>query len=157
MEIWRFIQDQILGMKWLNELIGAGLSTSGLDAGGRIGGSVRFFSLRCIENHSSALFSDFYHFLNTELLSAGTQQPDPGPVSWNLGQYHVCAAGDTDTVLLLFVYSALYRLYGCRTAVRRNVFFSDFFADGGFRESSSADEHFRREGCDCLCDCRPDY
>ena len=43
MEIWRFIQDQILGMKWLNELIGAGHSTSGLDAGGRIGGSVRFF------------------------------------------------------------------------------------------------------------------
>ena len=37
MEIWRFIQDQILGMKWLNELIGAGHSTSGLDAGG--GGS----------------------------------------------------------------------------------------------------------------------
>lgn len=34
MEIWRFIQDQILGMKWLNELIGAGHSTSGLDAGG---------------------------------------------------------------------------------------------------------------------------
>lgn len=68
MEIWRFIQDQILGMKWLNELIGAGHSTSGLDAGGGIGGSVRFFSLLCIENHSSALFSDFYHFLNTELL-----------------------------------------------------------------------------------------
>ncbi len=43
MSVWQFIQDQILGMKWLNELIGRGLSMLGLDVGGRAGGSVRFF------------------------------------------------------------------------------------------------------------------
>lgn len=43
MGVWQFIQDQVLGMKWLNELIGGGLSTLGLDVGGRIGGSVQFF------------------------------------------------------------------------------------------------------------------
>ena len=43
MEIWQFIQDQILGMKWLNEVIGAGLSALGLDINGRMGGSVQFF------------------------------------------------------------------------------------------------------------------
>lgn len=38
-----FIGEQILGMKWLNELIGMGLSALGLDITARIGGSVQFF------------------------------------------------------------------------------------------------------------------
>ena len=38
-----FVQEQILGMKWLNKLIGSGLSSLGLDIGTRIGGSVNFF------------------------------------------------------------------------------------------------------------------
>ncbi len=41
--VWDFIQNQILGMKWLNELIGIGLSALGLDVTGRLGGSVQFF------------------------------------------------------------------------------------------------------------------
>lgn len=41
--IWEFIQDQILGMKWLNVLIGQMLTAFGLDTGTRIGGSVQFF------------------------------------------------------------------------------------------------------------------
>jgi uncharacterized membrane protein YraQ (UPF0718 family) len=41
--MWSFIQDQILGMKWLNSLIGELLSAAGLDTGSRIGGSVQFF------------------------------------------------------------------------------------------------------------------
>lgn len=38
-----FIQNQILGMKWLNELIGRLLNAVGLDVSGKIGGSVQFF------------------------------------------------------------------------------------------------------------------
>lgn len=41
--IWSFIQNQLLGMKWLNDLVGRGLSALGLDIGGRIGGSIQFF------------------------------------------------------------------------------------------------------------------
>lgn len=41
--VWQFIQDQVLGMKWLNELIGGGLSLLGLDIGERVGGSIQFF------------------------------------------------------------------------------------------------------------------
>lgn len=41
--IWLFFQNQILGMKWLNDLIGAGLSAIGLDVSSKIGGSVQFF------------------------------------------------------------------------------------------------------------------
>lgn len=43
MGVWQFIQDQVFGMKWLNELIGKGLSKLGLDVGERIGGSIQFF------------------------------------------------------------------------------------------------------------------
>lgn len=43
MEIWRFIQDQVLGMRWLNVLIGKGVSLLGLDTASRLGGSVQFF------------------------------------------------------------------------------------------------------------------
>ncbi len=38
-----FIQNQILGMKWLNELIGNLLTGLGIDISGRMGGSVQFF------------------------------------------------------------------------------------------------------------------
>lgn len=41
--MWNFIQEQIFGMKWLNDLIGIVLSKIGLDTGSRIGGSIQFF------------------------------------------------------------------------------------------------------------------
>lgn len=41
--MWAFIQDQILGMKWLNALIGKLLTSLGLDITEKIGGSIQFF------------------------------------------------------------------------------------------------------------------
>ena len=41
--VWIFIQDQVLGMKWLHAVIGNGLSALGLDTASRWGGSVHFF------------------------------------------------------------------------------------------------------------------
>lgn len=41
--LFLFIQDQILGMKWLNELIGHFISVLGLDINTRLGGSIQFF------------------------------------------------------------------------------------------------------------------
>ena len=43
MEIWQWIQTQVLGMQWLDRGIGAVLTALGLDTGGRVGGSVQFF------------------------------------------------------------------------------------------------------------------
>lgn len=43
MGVWNFIQNQVLGMKWLNELLGGALSALGLDVTSRIGGSIQFF------------------------------------------------------------------------------------------------------------------
>ena len=41
--IWIFIQDQVLGMKWMNTVINGGLFALGLDTSSRWGGSIQFF------------------------------------------------------------------------------------------------------------------
>lgn len=41
--MWTFIQNQILGMKWLNGLVERMLTALGLDTGSRLGGSIQFF------------------------------------------------------------------------------------------------------------------
>ncbi len=43
MGIWQFVQAQVLGMQWLNGLIGKALSKFGLDTSEPLGGSVQFF------------------------------------------------------------------------------------------------------------------
>ncbi len=47
--IWDFIQNQILGMKWLNGLIGNGLSALGLDISNRWIASIQFFAYDVIK------------------------------------------------------------------------------------------------------------
>lgn len=47
--VWDFFQGQILGMKWLNELIGNGLSALGLDINNRWVGSIQFFAYDVIK------------------------------------------------------------------------------------------------------------
>ena len=42
-QIWDFLQNEVLGMKWLNRLIGSGLEAVGIDTGSRMGGSLQFF------------------------------------------------------------------------------------------------------------------
>lgn len=42
-DIWDFFQNQILGMKWLNSLIGDGLEKLGMDVTTKLGGSLQFF------------------------------------------------------------------------------------------------------------------
>lgn len=41
--MWDFVQNQILGMIWLNDLIGSLLNACGLDTEGKLGGSLQFF------------------------------------------------------------------------------------------------------------------
>ena len=41
--IWSFVQDQLLGMKWLNALIGRLLAALSIDTATRLGGSIQFF------------------------------------------------------------------------------------------------------------------
>ena len=41
--MWSFLQEQVLGMKWLNELVGDVLAQLGVDVTSRWGGSLQFF------------------------------------------------------------------------------------------------------------------
>ena len=41
--IWDFFQNEVLGMKWLNTVVGKGLSALGLETSSRWGGSIQFF------------------------------------------------------------------------------------------------------------------
>ncbi len=41
--IWDIFQNEILGMAWLNRLIGSALNSLGLDTSEKIGGSIQFF------------------------------------------------------------------------------------------------------------------
>lgn len=41
--MWDFIQNQVLGMRWLSSLVGATLSAAGMDTDGKVGMSVQFF------------------------------------------------------------------------------------------------------------------
>ena len=40
---WDFIQNEILGMKWLNHLIGSAMEACGLEPASKVGGSIQFF------------------------------------------------------------------------------------------------------------------
>ena len=40
---WDFFQNEVLGMKWLNRLIGSILEACGLDLTSKVGGSIQFF------------------------------------------------------------------------------------------------------------------
>lgn len=55
--IWDFFQNEILGMAWLNRLIGSLLNALGLDTNGKIGGSVQFFIYDILIPRSSQLQS----------------------------------------------------------------------------------------------------
>ncbi len=46
---WDFFQTEILGMNWLNRLIGSIVEAVGLDPTSRIGGSIQFFFYDCIK------------------------------------------------------------------------------------------------------------
>ena len=46
---WDFFQNEVLGMKWLNRLIGSIVKACGLDPSSRMGGSIQFFFYDCIK------------------------------------------------------------------------------------------------------------
>jgi hypothetical protein len=55
--IWDFFQTELLGMSWLNRLIGDLLNACGLDTAGKVG-------------------ADFDYILHTKLLPAGKNKKD---------------------------------------------------------------------------------
>ena len=74
--IWDFFKTELLGMSWLNRLIGDLLNACGLDTAGKVGGSVQFFIYDTIKIMVAARRGDFDYILHTKLLPAGKNKKD---------------------------------------------------------------------------------
>lgn len=153
--MWDFIQNQILGMKWLNAAIGKGLSLLGLDTATRWGGSVQFFFYDVIKITILLCTLIFLISYIQSYFPPERSRKILGPLSRHLGQHHRRSAGDGNAVLLLFVYPSLYRLYQRRTSSRCDVLLLDFFPDGGPGQFGPAYEYLWYQGCRGLCDYGP--
>ena len=128
--VWDFIQNQLLGMKWLNKLIGMGLSALGLDITGRIGGSIQFFLYDVIKITVLLCFLILFISYIQSYFPPERSKKIFRTVSWDMGEYHRCIARNGHALLLLFFYSIIYRLYQRRTSSRCDLFLLDLLPDG---------------------------
>ena len=123
-------QNEVLGMNWLNRLIETILNACGLDTTSKIGGQCSIFYLRYYKNNGTAWRVNFDYFVYSKLFSTGKNKKDTRQISWDMGQYDRCSARNSNTVLFLFLYSTVYRIYKRRFATWRYIFLFDFFAYG---------------------------
>ena len=130
--LWLFIQEQVLGMKWLNVMIGDLLSLLGLNTASQLGGSVQFFVYDVIK---ITVLLCFLIFVISYIQSYFPPERSK--------QHRGRLAGYGDAFLLLFVYSAVYRLYQRRFVAGGYIFVSDFFAYGRFGQPYPSHEYFR--------------
>lgn len=127
---WDFFQNEILGMAWLNRLIGSLLVSLGLDTKTRIGASIQFFLYDVIKNNGTACAFDFNHFIYSELFPTGANKENSRAFPRNRGKYCCGSAGNGNPVLFMFFDTSVYGLYQCGTAAWRYFFFPYFIADG---------------------------
>lgn len=152
--IWDFIQDELLGMRWLNTLIGNMLSSAGLDLDSRLGGSIWFFLYDVIKITVLLCFLIF-------VISYIQSYFPPERSKKILGRFHGiwanCIAALLGTVTPFCSCSSIPLFIGFSSAglplgVTFSFLISSPMVDLG--ESCSADEHFWREGGGRLCDNR---
>ena len=155
--MWEFIQDQILGMKWLSSLIGRLLTAVGLDVNTRIGGSVQFFLYDVIKITVLLCVLIF-------LISYIQSFFPPERSRKIMGRFHGVGANIVGallgTVTPFCSCSSIPIFMGFTSAgLPLGVTFSflissvpDFVSDGGSGKPCSADEHFRPEDSYRLCD-----
>ena len=105
--ILNFFQDQVLGMKWLNAVIGSGLSAVGLDLESKVGASIQFFIYDTIKITVLLCVLIYLYFLYPKLLSAGAQQTDIRAFSWSRCKYCRRLAWNGYSVLFMFFYTAV--------------------------------------------------
>ena len=151
-EAWDFFQSEILGMGWLDRLVGAMLNAFGLDTASRIGGSVRFFVydmvkimvLLCVLIMLISYIQSYFPPERTKKI---------------LGRFHGIGANTAaallGTVTPFCSCSSIPLFIGFTSAgLPLGVTFS--FLISSPRKPCSAYEHFRMEGSCCLCGFRPD-
>lgn len=141
--MWTFIQNEILGMQWLNRLIGAGLGAAGMDLGSRLGGSVQFFLYDVIKISVLLVVLIFCVSYIQSYFPPERSRQDPGPIPWVGCQSDRGPSGNGDTVLLLLLHSPFHGIYQRRLVPGGYLFFPDFFSHGRSGEPGTADGSIR--------------
>ena len=129
-ELWDFLQTELLGMNWLNRLIGRMVEACGFSPVGRIGGSIRFFLYDTIKimvllGVLILIISYIQRYFPPERAKKNSRR-----IPRDRRQHPRRAPGHGHTLLLLLVDPVIHRLYQRRTSPRRHIFFSDFFSNG---------------------------
>ena len=143
MGIWNFIQNQVLGMKWLNELVGFALSALGVDVKGRIGGSIQFFIYDVMK---ITVLLCVLIFVISYIQSYFPPERSRHILGRFRGIWADIIAALLGTVTPFCSCSSIplfYGLYQCWIAHRCDVLIFNFVTYGGFRKLSIAYEHFR--------------
>src|SRR5699024_12669872 len=77
---------------------------------------------------------DFDYLVYSKLFPARKNKKDTRQISRHMGEYHRSSARYGNTVLLVFLYSAVYRIYKHRLTTWSYLLLFDFFADGWTRQ-----------------------
>ena len=149
--VWDIIQNQVLGMKWLNNIIGSTLTAMGLDISKRVGGSVQFFIYDVVKITILLCCLIFMISYIQSYFPPERSKKNYGSFSWNWSQYHGGSFGHSNSVLLLFVHTIVYWIYRCGAAIRCYLLIFDFLTNGGFREFNFVNKYIWCKSCDCIC------
>ena len=157
--IWDFFQNQILGMKWINQAIGSGLSALGLDISNRWIGSLQFFVYDVIKiTILLCLLIFFISYIQSYF--------PPERSKKILGRFHGIGANAIaallGTVTPFCSCSSIPLFIGFTSAglplgVTFSFLISHFFPNGGFGLAATAYEHLRLENCGYICCARACY
>ena len=134
--MFQFLQEQILGMKWMNEIIGKGLSVLGVDIQGRVGGSIQFFLYDVIKITILLCLLIF-------IISYIQSYFPPERSKKILGRFHGIWANIISALL-----GTVTPFCSCSSIP---IFIFDIFTDGRFGKFGIVDEHLWRGNCICLC------
>ena len=122
--VWDFFQNEVLGMNWLNQAYCNNFERLWLGYHEQNRRQRSILHLRYHKNYGIARRVDFDYLVYSKLFPAGKNKKDTRQISRNMGKYYRRPAWYGNTVLLVFLYSAVYRLYKCRFAAWRYIFLS---------------------------------
>ena len=128
--MWTFIQEQILGMKWLNVLIGNLLNTLGLDTTEKIGGTIQFFIYDVIKIVVLLCTLIFIISYIQSYFPPERTKKILGRFHGIWSKYHSSIAWNSNTILFLLINPAFYRFYKCRTSAWSNLFIFNIITYG---------------------------
>lgn len=143
--VWDFIQNQLLGMKWLTVLIQKLLTACGLDVTTRLGGSLVFFLMDVIKI-SILLCVLIFIISYIQTFFPPEKSRNYGTLWWNGGKNYWCSFGNCNSILFLLFNSDFHGLYCSWASSWSNLQFFDFFPNGRFRKSCPFNEYIRLEG-----------